>query len=417
MNQPSFYKVLIIGGGISGITLAKNLKKENIIIEKNSFLGGLSTQYRENGYEFDYGGHYFHFLNKNNVKDYIENYSKFNKYIKNSKIFIMNRVIPFPIQFHLYSLPKKIREKVLNEMLTANTANQNFINLEDYLYKTFGETLYNVFFKPFLTKYYGFDLKNMAYNMDKGSIPIPSKKDILDGFNGKKFKGVGYNPVFYYPIEGLKSFVDKYSESVYKNAIFKSNVIKIDIKRKIVYTEDGKYEYETLVNTIPLKNFIKLLDGNDLYKKYEGKLKNISTEVSNVVLKKRRKKFHWVYLPDDITRFYRFGYYPNRRDTVCYLERTIGKNDEYDTENEIQKILKSLGIIENINEIIYISKRIIPVSYIIFDNEWGKTVPNILNILKKKDVFSIGRYGKWDYTSMSDDIKNAIETAKELDNG
>jgi protoporphyrinogen oxidase len=416
MKQSVFYNVLVIGGGISGITIAKNLKTKYKIIEQNSFMGGLSTQYSDNGYDFDYGGHYFHFLNKSFVKDYIGKYSRFNGYVKNSKVFLMNRLIPFPIQFHLSYLPKRIREKILDEML-SNDGKSNYANLDNYLSKIFGDTLHKIFFKPFLTKYYGFNLMNMAYNMDKGSIPIPSKKDVIDGYGGKRFKGVGYNPEFYYPKDGLKNFIYYYSKSIDENVDFNSKVLKVDLKKKIVYTKDREYKYKILVNTIPLKNFIKLLDGNSFCMDYEKKLKNISTEVSNIVLEKRRKRFHWAYLPQEKTPFYRFGYYPKKKNTVCYLERTIGKENEYEPEPNIYKTLKDLGIIENKNEIIYISRKIIPVSYIIFDNEWDKIVPRILNILKRENIYSIGRYGKWDYTSMSEDIVNAIETAREIRNG
>ncbi len=412
------HDTIIIGAGISGLTSGKYLKRDFKILEKENVYGGLSTQYLEKGYKFCYGGHYFHFKDKKNVWDHIKKYSKFNKYIKNSKAFVVDKFVPFPIQFHLSFFPKALRDSFLNEIIKNKKSPMfNFNNIEEYLLNTFGTSLYKVFFYPFLTKYYGLDLKTLAHSMDKGSIPVPDLKEVLDGYHGKRFKSLGYNPVFYYPDDSLISFIENYSTDLQHNIIKNEEVIEIDMEKKFVYTKNNKYQYKTLVNTMPLKEFLKISNNSNLKQNIEG-LKNISTIVSNIVLKKRRKRFHWVYLPDRRYPFYRFGYYPGNKNIVAYLERTVSlKRDIISNENGIEpiyKILKMLGIVNNRSEIEYISNKYIPVSYIIFDNEWKNIVPPTLKILKEKDIYSIGRYGSWDYTSMSDDILQSIKTAEEI---
>jgi len=47
------YDTIIIGAGISGLTVAKHIKNNYLIIEKNNECGGLSSQYSDNGYDFD----------------------------------------------------------------------------------------------------------------------------------------------------------------------------------------------------------------------------------------------------------------------------------------------------------------------------------------------------------------------------
>ena len=53
----------------------------------------------------------------------------------------------------------------------------------------------------------------------------------------------------------------------------------------------------------------------------------------------------------------------------------------------------------------------IPVSYVVFDRHWPRLVPEILDHLRRQRIFSIGRYGSWNYSSMADDIHMARETA------
>jgi hypothetical protein len=82
--------------------------------------------------------------------------------------------------------------------------------------------------------------------------------------------------------------------------------------------------------------------------------------------------------------------------------------------HDISFTLKKLKVIEHSNEIVYFNTRLIPVSYIIFTRNWKTTVPPLLEKLKNYNIYSIGRYGSWNYTSMSDDIKSALECTKAL---
>ncbi len=76
-----------------------------------------------------------------------------------------------------------------------------------------------------------------------------------------------------------------------------------------------------------------------------------------------------------------------------------------------------LGVVNEISEIKFISNKYIPVSYIVFDDNWKDIVPPALEKLKNKNIYSIGRYGAWDYTSMSDDVLHSIKTAEEINYG
>ena len=43
-------------------------------------------------------------------------------------------------------------------------------------------------------------------------------------------------------------------------------------------------------------------------------------------------------------------------------------------------------------------------SYVRFDEKWQKVVESARLELRKFNVLSTGRYGRWDYTSMEDSI-------------
>ncbi len=410
--------VLIIGAGVSGLTVAKNLKRSFKLLEKAPICGGLSTNYQDNGFFFDYGGHYFHFKNREVILDELKDYARFNQYQKNSKVFLLDRFIPFPIQFNLSFFPVRLRTQIYNEIINAEKKTiSTSDNLEIYLVRTFGPTLFEQFFKPFLTKYYRRNLSDLVHSMDKGSIPVPSKRDVTEGLRGKKFKNLGYNPEFYYPKQSLRHLIANYSESVRSDIRFNSEAIRIDVRQKTIESGENLYQYRHLVNTMPLKTFLQRADHFDIDADQIERMQHISTVVANVVLERRRRRFHWVYLPDERFPYYRFGYYPGG-DQICgYLERTVMEPAPLDSDAEmhqITKILKNIGVIKSEVEVKYISLKYIPVSYILFNRHWRQVVPPVLRRLKEAGIYSIGRYGAWDYSSMSEDIEKAKLTAEAL---
>mgnify|MGYP002390962972 FL=1 len=70
------------------------------------------------------------------------------------------------------------------------------------------------------------------------------------------------------------------------------------------------------------------------------------------------------------------------------------------------------GMVLRPGEILFHDAKKIPVSYVLFDRNWPRLVPAILTYLRRQNIYSIGRYGSWNYSSMADDIQMALETAR-----
>jgi len=406
--------IIIIGAGISGLTVARNLDKDYVVLEKENYIGGLSTQYPANGYWFGFSGHYFHFQDKAEIKEYLFKFCRFKEFNRKSKTFLLDRYIPFPVQLHLSYLPSSLKNKIFKEIIASKPGGKD--NLQDFLEIHFGDTLFQLFFKPFLSKYYSVDLTAISPGMDKGSIPVPDKEQVAAGFKGKTFSKTGYNPIFYYPVPSSRHFIKYYGQDIERQIRLNQEVIEIDCNKKSIRTPGYTFHYDKLVSTMPLNRLLKIIKPQDQFPP-ANQLRHISTLVVNVVLKRKRKRFHWVYLPEKQFPFYRVGFYPVEPYPICYLEQTVSPDipvDEKALRRDIAYTLKKLKAIENSNEIIYFSTRIIPVSYIIFTRNWKTTVPSLLEQLKNHDIYSIGRFGTWNYTSMSDDIKSALQCAKTL---
>lgn len=401
---------VIIGAGISGLSAGQALDGDFVILEKSDAAGGLSGQYRANGFAFDYGGHYFHFQDKPKIKAHVEKFQLFREFRRDSKVFLLGRFIPYSLQYHLAYLPAPLRRLILAEILAGSIRNGE--NLEEFLLASFGQRLCRLFFTPYLQKFYGRPLSRLIPGMDKGSIPVPRLEEVLAGSLGRRRFSEGYNPVFYYPAHSLQGFIDSYSRGVRDRIRFHERVIRVEPGSKNVLTDAGEYHYENLISTMPLKELLKIISPSPPFPRQQ--LQHISTLVVNAVLAQRRRRFHWLYLPEKRFPFYRAGYYPAAGPVAVYLEKTIGSGAPLDAPQlfrELSYTLRRTGMIANENEILFYDLKKIPVSYVVFDRNWPRLVPTVLSHLRRQQIHSIGRYGSWNYSSMADDILMARETA------
>ena len=95
-------KYLILGGGISGISTAVFLGKNEdyLIIEKEEELGGYCRTVFQDGFTWDFSGHFFHFKNEE-IKNLIFQNIDPNVVLqidKKSSIIYKNKIINFPFQ-------------------------------------------------------------------------------------------------------------------------------------------------------------------------------------------------------------------------------------------------------------------------------------------------------------------------------
>ena len=404
---------IVIGAGISGLSAGQALEGELLVLERNARPGGLSGQYRANGFAFDYGGHYFHFQNKPAIKEHVEKFHDFRAFRRNSKIFMLDRFIPYSLQYHLAYLPAHQRHAILTEICRCQGKSAE--NLEEFLLANFGKQFYFLFFKPYLEKFYRRPLTGLLPGMDKGSIPVPKLEDVLAGAREKKRFSEGYNPVFFYPGQALQKFIESYCRPLKDKINFSERVTHIDARRKKVVTSRGIYGYDNLVSTMSLKELLGMISPTPSFPRQQ--LKNISTLVVNAVLARRQRRFHWLYLPEKKFSFYRVGYYPVGQAVSVYLEKTVAVAapiDEAGVCREMTSTLLKTGMISRPGEILFHDLKKIPVSYVVFDRNWPRLVPAILSYLRRLDIYSIGRYGSWNYSSMADDIQLALETAGQI---
>ena len=419
---------IIIGAGITGLSYAYFSKRNFMVFEKEKQVGGLCKSVKDSSFTFDYSGHFIHIKDKK-IKKFIEDIlgKKLLTVTRNSVIYFKDKIIPFPFQANLYYLSDKEKKECVEGIKNRkNIKIYNDMPFIDWCNAMFGKGITKYFMAPYNQKLWNCNLKKMTAAWTAPFVPKPSVESIEKSAYQKNNNSYGYNSCFYYPQTGGCGIV---AESLYKK-VKKSvktglKVTKIDYIDKCVYADGIWYGYTNLISTQPLKELLKsIINLPKRIKKLTNNLKFTSVRCINLGIKYKKsipeiiKGKHWIYIPNKKYPFYRVGVYsnvcPKSAPKNCYslYVEFSGKNNVYDNCEDTIQYLKDLKIINSDDEIVTANVVDMPYAYVVFNKERQKTLEKINEFLIKNNIYSIGRYGGWEYSFIEKNISDAKKLAE-----
>lgn len=418
-------KYLIIGAGISGLTSASYLKDDYLIIEKENTPGGYCRTIYQDGYVWDYAGHFFHFKTdelKNKFVDSLDGGQIIRKE-KKTYIFYKGKLIDYPFQMNIHELEKDEFIDCLYDLFNKNEK-EDYDNFLDMLYGKFGTSITEKFLRPYNEKLYACDLSSLDKDAMGRFFPYADKEAIIN--NMKAARDTSYNNTFLYPKKGAQTIIDILMEDVDERCIKYNTVVrKIDICEKKAILNDGtEVHFEYLINTIPFNQFLGLSGDGEL-ESLGDSLSYNKVLVFNLGFNKKSKlnDHHWLYFPDKKINFYRAGFYDNILGTEklsMYIEIGYSKDDDVTDEIVQEQLgltlenLKKTGIIDDSFRLEAYSTILMDPAYVHIDTEHDKAVQSIKEKLRENGIYSIGRYGGWTYCSMEDCMLEAKKTVNEI---
>ena len=417
---------IVIGAGISGLSFGYFSKKPFIIFEKEKTVGGLCKSVKDNGFTFDYSGHFIHIKDKK-IKSLIEKVTgkKLLTIKRNSAILFNNKIMPFPFQANLYYLTEQQKQKCIQGIKQRkNIKIYDDMPFIDWAKAMFGDGITEYFMQPYNQKLWTYNLKKLTAAWTAPFVPKPTQQSIINSAYKQNDQKYGYNSVFYYPSKnGCQAMIDGFYKKLKNNIITNAKAETIDLKNKIIYAGGKRYFYDNIISTQPLKEL--LLSIKDLPENISKLIKNLdctSTRCINLGIKYKKnlpemiKDIHWIYVPKKEYPFYRVGVYSNVTKSLvpknCY-SLYIEMSDIKDCD-KIIPILKKTGIMNSDDEVISLNVIDMKYAYVIFNKDRKKTLDTIFKFLKTNNIYCTGRYGSWEYSFIEKNIIDAKNLAIEL---
>jgi protoporphyrinogen oxidase len=276
MNDPKLVKIVIIGAGPAGLSLAYRLLRRHDIkvnvtlIEKEDAIGGLCSGFTYRGLNFDYGSHRLHPATSEEIFAEIRSLlgADLRDRPRNGRIRLLSRYVKFPLKLldFTFKLPLSFFFGIIGDMV-AKPFLKNKADHETYetiLMRGLGKTICTNFYFPYARKLWGLDPDRISAvqarrRVAAGSIGKIIRK-VLSVIPIFKQKGAGR---FFYPCEGFVQIFNRYAEEIEKagGTILRSDALnRIDLDRKTVITSSGKtIGYDLLFSTIPIHDFLSSL--------------------------------------------------------------------------------------------------------------------------------------------------------------
>ena len=421
----------ILGGGISGISLAAQLGEDVEVLEKRARIGGLCGSIVDQGFTFDAAGPHIMFSKNKEVLNLMvttlgENVQQRRR---DNKIWFKGRLVKYPFENDLASLPKEDTFDCIYSYINNKHANDTPSNLAEWSYKTFGEGISDKYFLPYNKKIWNYEPSKIGLEF-VSRIPKPPMEDVLKSAIGIPTEGYLHQLYFYYPVEGgYESVVQAFAKKV-RGRVCTSLPVKSIEQDGSQWIVNGDRRYDTLVSTIPVHELLAVWAGAP-QKARDAAARLRYNSLINVLLGCKDDPgipHTAVYVPEPAIIFHRISFpqafspknVPAGGSAVM-AEITANEGDGIWDMSDAQILdrtiaeLESTGFI-NPEKIVY--KRVIrfQYGYPVYDLDYRRNVTILRESIESAGLRLLGRFAQFDYINSDVCVERALALAAELRN-
>ncbi len=427
--------VLIVGGGLAGLSAAYHLKKTNtVLIERETTPGGTARSFKINGFTFDFTGHLLH-LHTPYTKKLITKLLNGNFYscVRNAQIYSHNTYTPYPFQANTHGLPDWVIKECVLGFIEAQEKPKKKItdysrkDFKSWCLETFGPGISKHFMVPYNEKLYQVPASKMSTDWCGPFVPTPKLGDVVKGALEKQDKRFGYNTTFLYPRKGgIEELARSFTRGL-KDIHLGTGLKEIDWQKKTATFSSGEtIRYRNIINTIPLPELLNRMKNLPAHvKAAQKKLKCVSILCLNVGVKRAKiSNTSWIYFPEKKYPFYRVGFPMNFTPHVVpkgcssmYVEVPLDITKTFNKAEilkDVRKGLEDAKILKRTDKLPVVQFLPIRYAYVIYNAERPRALKTIFSFLKKQGIQSIGRYGAWKYSFMEEAILDGKKAAEAI---
>ena len=421
--------VVILGGGVSGISAGYHLSQQNVnnvVYDKRPTWGGLCDNFIiGEGFIFDYFVH-LSFSKDTYVNELLLSNNDHITHKALSRNYYNGYWLKHPAQYNLAPLPDQVKVKIMIDFINKPNK-RNPKNYAEWLLSQYGEYFSERFSKIYTLKYWGMHAKDLSLEWLGNRFSVPSKKEMLTGILSSQADNYYYASEMKYPVNGgYKSFFENMANRT--NIKLNKEAIEIDTKnRKIFFSDNTSTYYEKLVSSIPLPELINIIkDVPEEVKIAADSLLYTSGQLVSIGFNRPDvPKDLWFYIYDEDILPAR-AYSPSLKSPnnspagkssmqfETYCSRRTGQRN--DGDSLIEHVIDKAKVMDlfDLEDIEVIDYRDVKYANVIFDHDRKMNVGIIHKFLKNSDVSFIGRFGEWDYLWSDQSIISGKKVADKI---
>ena len=406
------YDYLIIGAGVTGITLCKKLKERGInnviVLEGAPQPGGLCTTKNINGHQLDIGGGHFFHTKHQEVFDYVFKYmpeSEFNFIPRVSKLKMGETTIDYPLESNLWQLPLDEQIDYLISVVRngESQGRPEPKNYEEWIRWKLGDKICDNYMIPYNKKLWGVEPNEMdvdwLYKIPRVDVKEVLKYSLEHKQDKSKFPA---HINFYYPKQGgFQRIFDALYADEAKNVVCNQRVTSIKRTDDNLWLVNGTYLAKNVINTAPWNDLFDALGKPEHLAKDFEKIRYNRIVVS-LYEKDINVDWHWRYVPDIDRNYHREFYIHNfaadSRPDGMYIETNVKRF------NGDEKCVGGRAIEHFETAAAY------PIPLIGNAN----AIKNILDYYRPMNLFGVGRWGQHQYQNADVSMFEAMKFVENI---
>lgn len=409
-------KVIVIGAGVSGLSIAQLLKNRYnvVVLEKEDRPGGMIKCDHVNGHLFHRtGGHVFNTKRKDVLEWFWKLFNRDEEFVKADRNSVVSmtdgRLIAYPIENHGYQFSDEMMKSFINDLIKmARNQPKEPTNFEEFLRIRFGDTLYREYFKPYNEKIWHRPLANVPLSWLAGKLPMPTLEEIIyNNFNHIEEKQFVHSSFFYPKKEGSQFLANRLAEGL--NVRYNVNVTRIE-RTGYRWLINGE-ECDKVVFCGNIKDLPIILKGYELDRYIKGILSLEAHGTTTVLCEIDDNPYSWIYMPSPIHQAHRIICTGN----FAFSNRSNGKMS---ATIEFTDYISKADILDNLQRIPYhpqyLAHNYCEYTYPIQAPETREFINTIKSDLEKNDIYLLGRFAEWEYYNMDVAMGAALDLNKKL---
>lgn len=427
---------LVVGAGMSGLSFANAILQEAkdhqrqppsvLVLEADKTPGGYCKTVEQDGFVWDYSGHFFHFKHPE-----IEAWLRarmpdqdVRTVEKRSFIRFGDVQIDFPFQKNIHQLPHADFLACLTDLYFAHhpekgaegkSAKAAATSFKDMVVRRFGQAIADRFLIPYNEKLYATDLDSLDASAMGRFFPHANLEDVMR--NMRQADNTSYNANFTYPKGGAIQYVNAMLHDLDDAIVsYEERLESVDLTRKVARTSKREIAFDHLVTSAPLPALCEMCDVDvprEAFTWNKVLCFNLGFD------RKGAKDAHWIYYPDRSLCFYRVGYYDNILDgdrMSLYVELGFERDAPIDVEECKANVLRDLERANVVDGHSLVSSHhvVLDPAYVHITEQSLAATAHAKAILAAANVYPVGRYGGWTYCAIEDNIVETRALAKTL---
>ncbi len=434
-------KILVVGAGVSGLSMASELARRGCavdVVEREAIAGGLARSFRYPEGFFDVGPHRIH-TDDPIVQAWLRAVfpGELLRIPRRSAVHAFGALHEWPLRSKvLFALPPGVLVRALADLLRrrgpGSAAETSF---EAEMRGRYGGTLYERFFEPYTRRFLDLDPALIHRDwgragIDRALIDRRVRASRLGDLVRTLLVPRSSKTTFLYPRTGIGSVAEHLAAAIERRGgrvLLGREVTGVEVsgdRVRAVVVGDQRLEVEGLVWTAPLTTMSRMVGAGDFGLRFRA------TVLYNLSLRTRARLDHqWVYFGEEPafvrvslpTSFSSDASRPGRG-AVC-VERTCGEGDETwaRPERHLDEIVRALvnnRVVARSADVDEVHVERVADTYPIYTMGYREARAACLAALRPyRNLLLAGRCGRFWYNNMDHSIAQGLHLAAQVADG